>query len=383
MNQIAQVAASGRYARPGLFASCVLLVGAALLFGVHHALALIAICLVVLVRHSTRAEPATAFPTLAQILPVILVVCITFSISFLPEPYHGFAVVWILPPAVFLFLAWCVVQEVRRYRRAPRFRSFHDNARNAYPCAAANTPPRHGTCFHRHLSTRHADPAPLRRLPARKRLSTTPDALNAGRGGNMATIAELAVVRRRSTLAMKRTSLLFVLLLTVFIGGCFYEAPVSLTPSQEIDHRVLGPWESGEGREGRETNKLQITEADAHHYTISFRWAKGGLIDLGQMDFRAHHVKVAGLDIVNVQLIDPTTKKPSKWAFLSYTLPDADTIHVRLINKGVFPLSPSTQGNPGSDRILTADAMRKHIESVAQRPDLFSGGEMLLTRTKK
>ena len=131
MNQVTPAASSGRYARPGLIASWVLFVGAAFLFGIHQTFALVAICLVVLIRHLTRAEPATTLPTLGQILPVILVVCITFSVSFLPEPYRGFAVLWVLPPVVFLFLAWCVVQEVRRYRRAPRFRSSHDNNRNA------------------------------------------------------------------------------------------------------------------------------------------------------------------------------------------------------------------------------------------------------------
>jgi len=182
---------------------------------------------------------------------------------------------------------------------------------------------------------------------------------------------------------MKPTSLLFVLLLTVFVGGCFYEAPVSLTPSQEIDRRVLGAWEDGDEHK----TKLQITEADARHYTISLRWAKGGLIDLSQMDldFRAHHVKVAGLDIVNAQQIDPKTNTPGKWALLSYTQPDADTMIIRFINPGVVPPPPHTpQDVPGSYRLTTPDAMLKHIESVAQRPDLFSGGgEMLFTRAKK
>jgi hypothetical protein len=107
-------------------------------------------------------------------------------------------------------------------------------------------------------------------------------------------------------------------------------------------------------------------------------------INVGQMDFRAHHTKVASLDIVNVQLIDPKTKKPSKWALLSYTHPDADTIRIRLINERVVPLPPSTQqGNPGGDRLTTPDAMRKHVESVAERPDLFSAKEMVFTRTEQ
>ncbi len=178
---------------------------------------------------------------------------------------------------------------------------------------------------------------------------------------------------------MKRP-LLVALLLTVFLSGCIYEVPVSLTPSREIDRTVLGAWEYGEERE----TKLQITEADAHYYTISIRPPKGGFINVGQMDFRAHHTKVAELDIVNVQLIDPTTKKPGKWALLSYTHPDADTIRIRLIDERVVPLPPSTQqGNPGGDRLVTPDAMQKHIESVAQRSDLFSPKEMEFTRTKK
>jgi hypothetical protein len=180
---------------------------------------------------------------------------------------------------------------------------------------------------------------------------------------------------------MKRTSLFFVLLLTVFVGGCFYEAPVSLTPSREIDRSVLGAWEDGDEHK----TKLQITEADARHYAISWRPPKGGFIDLGPMDFQAHHVKVASLDIVNLQLNDPKTNKPGKWAFLSYTHPDADTIIIRFISPGAVPPPPSTpQDNPGSYRLTTPDAMLKHIESVAQRPDLFSGGgEMLFTRTRK
>jgi len=186
-------------------------------------------------------------------------------------------------------------------------------------------------------------------------------------------------VRPWSPLVMKRPLFLVLLSLTA-LAGCFYEAPVSLTPSRDIDRTVLGTWEYGEER----GTKLQITEADAQHYALTIRAPKGGFINVGQMDFRAHHTKVASLDIVNVQLIDPKTKKPSKWALLSYTHPDADTIRIRLINERVVPLPPSTQqGNPGGDRLTTPDAMRKHIESVAERPDLFSAKEMVFTRTEQ
>ena len=121
MNQATPAPTSGRFARPGLVASWLLLLGAGFLFGSHQTLAIVAICLVVVVRHFTTAEAANTFPTPGYIIPFLLIVGITFGVSMLPERYREHAYIWVLPPSVFLFLAWCVVQEVRRYRRAPRF----------------------------------------------------------------------------------------------------------------------------------------------------------------------------------------------------------------------------------------------------------------------
>lgn len=173
-----------------------------------------------------------------------------------------------------------------------------------------------------------------------------------------------------------KTSYLFAPLLALFLGGCIYEAPVSLTPSREIDRSLLGLWDS----ERRTGNQLQISEADPHHYTISRIPSSNDLIK-GPMGFLAHHTKVGDVDIVNAVLIHP---KGDRWLLLSYTHPDADTIRIRFINDKVVPWPPSTQqGHPGGDLLITPDAMRKHIESVAQRPDLFRPEEMVFIRAKK
>jgi hypothetical protein len=122
MGQLTSAPQSGRYARPGLIASWLLLVGAGLFSSAHQTLAFAAICLFAVVRYLTCAEPVT-FSTLGRTIPVILVVCIFSGISLLPKSYRDLALVWALPPVGLCFLAWYVVQEVGRYRRAPQFRS--------------------------------------------------------------------------------------------------------------------------------------------------------------------------------------------------------------------------------------------------------------------
>jgi hypothetical protein len=91
--------------------------------GSHQTPALVVVFLVVLVRSFTSAERAATFPTLREVAPVILFVSIAVVVSVLPERIQQHAFVWVLPPVGLLFLISCVVGEIQRFRRAPRFRS--------------------------------------------------------------------------------------------------------------------------------------------------------------------------------------------------------------------------------------------------------------------
>ena len=178
---------------------------------------------------------------------------------------------------------------------------------------------------------------------------------------------------------MRTRQLHFLFLVVIALGGCVYKAPISFTPSREIDRSLIGTWQPFEEPD----SKLIIAEADPTHYNIGVRPPKGNPLNVGPTDFRAHHTKVGEIDIVNLQILDPETNKTGDWAFktgdwafVSYTRPDKDTLHLRMVNEKVI-LTPF---DPGGKLLTTPEAMKHHFESVINRPDLFSPKETVFRR---
>jgi hypothetical protein len=175
---------------------------------------------------------------------------------------------------------------------------------------------------------------------------------------------------------MMRTERLHFLLLVVFtLSGCVYKAPISFTPSREIDRSLLGTWQLADEPDSR----LTIAEADRTHYKVDVRPPEGNPLNVGPTNFRAHHTRVGKIDIINLQHIDSQSNRPGDWGFASYIRPDNENLHVRTVNERVIP----TPFDPGGELLTTPEAMKRHFESVVNRPDLFSPKEMIFKRIRQ
>jgi hypothetical protein len=177
-----------------------------------------------------------------------------------------------------------------------------------------------------------------------------------------------------------KKSTLYLLLAAIVLAGCFYKAPISFTASRQIDRSAIGTWQIAEEPE----SKLIISEADRTHYALSVRPPKDGPLYVGPAEFRAHHTKVGEMDIVNVQVVDPRTGKSGDWAFFGYIRPDKDTLRIRPVSDAVVPPHPSVlPGYVGGELLTTPEAMKRHFESVINRPDLFASKEIVYHRVPR
>jgi|GEM_PF-5022969 len=165
-------------------------------------------------------------------------------------------------------------------------------------------------------------------------------------------------------------------MLAVF-AGCIYQAPISPTPSHDIDQSLIGTWHVANTPD----SKLIIKAADPTHYAVEVRPPPGGTVNTGPLHFRAHHTKIGDLDIVNLQLVSKTGPAPGRWEFLTYIHPDPDTIRVRMVNDNLVPPPPDVQaGVTGGERLTNSEAMKERFEQVIDNPELFSTQETVYKR---
>jgi hypothetical protein len=147
-------------------------------------------------------------------------------------------------------------------------------------------------------------------------------------------------------------SLLVSLFLFVF-GACQYEVPITSLPTGKIDSRLLGNWESSDGKE-----KMMVRRLDDVVYIVYY---DGDL-------FRAYHSDVAGTPFVSVQDINSTERK---YAYVTWKLStDGEHLQLGSVNTEVIPKETK-------DSLAIVELLKKNL----QNPRLF--GEAIEFRKQK
>ena len=137
----------------------------------------------------------------------------------------------------------------------------------------------------------------------------------------------------------------FAFILAVLPLACDYDVPISSTPSQKVDARLLGAWTSA-GSDKPE--HMTIRQYDADHYVVLYD---------GEL-YRAYHTDAAGLPLVSVQNLNDAKRQ---YLFVSWRLSsDASRLTIRAVNTDVVPASTKD-----------SDAIVKLIEKNRDNPKLF------------
>jgi hypothetical protein len=127
------------------------------------------------------------------------------------------------------------------------------------------------------------------------------------------------------------------------IGACEYEVPITPSPTRKVQERLLGNWTSLDGKE-----TMKVRRLDDSIYIIYY---DGDL-------FRAYHSDVAEMPFASVQDLNSNDRK---YAYVVWKLSD-DGKHLRLrsVNRNVIPQEKKD-----------STAIAKFLEENAKNPDLF------------
>ena len=147
--------------------------------------------------------------------------------------------------------------------------------------------------------------------------------------------------------------LAFALGLLLFTA-CNYDGPLTAQPTQPIDRRLLGDWET---KDGDKIEKLLVRELDASSYVL--------MLD-GDL-YRAFHSDFAGLPFVSVQNLKAGTDD-RKYTYVTWRLSaDGRQLVLRAINPNLI-----------HPPITTTPAMQRQVSEKIKDPSLL--GEELVYR---
>jgi len=124
---------------------------------------------------------------------------------------------------------------------------------------------------------------------------------------------------------MKPIARFFLLLIPLMLAGCFYEKPLTKTPSEAINTWFLGEWQHKE-KDG-EVSRAVVTPAGHDIYRIQVTLAgKGG----GVYDFEAWASRVGNSTFLTLQSLHQTSKLPDKaFVFIHPQMIDQNRIRIR------------------------------------------------------
>ena len=108
-------------------------------------------------------------------------------------------------------------------------------------------------------------------------------------------------------------------------SACEYEVPITPSPTQKVQERLLGDWTSTDGKE-----KMKVRKLDDSIYIVYY---DGDL-------FRAYHSDIAETPFVSVQDLNSNDRK---YAYVVWKLSDdGKHLSLRSVNK-LIPKEPRTQ----------------------------------------
>ena len=135
-------------------------------------------------------------------------------------------------------------------------------------------------------------------------------------------------------------------------SACEYEVPITPSPTQKVQERLLGDWTSTDGKE-----KMKVRKLDDSIYIVYY---DGDL-------FRAYHSDIAETPFVSVQDLNSNDRK---YAYVVWKLSDdGKTLSLRSVNK----LIPKET----KDSATVAALLTKNVRN----PELF-GEEIEFSKEK-
>ena len=121
------------------------------------------------------------------------------------------------------------------------------------------------------------------------------------------------------------------------IGACEYEVPITPSPTQKVQERLLGDWTSTDGKE-----KMKVRKLDDSVYIVYY---DGDL-------FRAYHSDIAETPFASVQDLNSNDRK---YAYLVWKLSD-DGKHLSLRNVNGKVIPKETRDSATVAALLTKSA---------------------------
>jgi hypothetical protein len=144
-----------------------------------------------------------------------------------------------------------------------------------------------------------------------------------------------------------------VCLCILAFSACEYEVPITPSPTQKVQERLLGDWTSTDGKE-----KMKVRKLDDSVYIVYY---DGDL-------FRAYHSDIAETPFASVQDLNSNDRK---YAYVVWKLSDdGKHLSLRNVNRKVIP--KETRDSTAVSALLTKNA---------HNPELF-GEAIEFTREK-
>jgi hypothetical protein len=144
-----------------------------------------------------------------------------------------------------------------------------------------------------------------------------------------------------------------VCLCILAFSACEYEVPITPSPTQKVQERLLGDWTSTDGKE-----KMKVRKLDDSVYIVYY---DGDL-------FRAYHSDIAETPFASVQDLNSNDRK---YAYVVWKLSDdGKHLSLRNVNRKVIP--KETRDSIAVSALLTKNA---------HNPELF-GEAIEFTREK-
>jgi hypothetical protein len=144
-----------------------------------------------------------------------------------------------------------------------------------------------------------------------------------------------------------------VCLCILAFSACEYEVPITPSPTQKVQERLLGDWTSADGKE-----KMKVRKLDDSVYIVYY---DGDL-------FRAYHSDIAETPFASVQDLNSNDRK---YAYVVWKLSDdGERLSLRNVNRKVIPRETR-------DSVTVAALLTKN----AHNPELF--GEEIEFRKEK
>ena len=124
---------------------------------------------------------------------------------------------------------------------------------------------------------------------------------------------------------MKPTARFFLLLLPLLLTGCFFEKPLTATPSEAVNTWFLGEWQHKEKDGG--VSRAVVTPAGHDFYRIQVTLA--GKLG-GVYDFEGWASRVGNSTFLTLQNLHQTSKLPDKsFVFIHPQMMDQNRIRIR------------------------------------------------------